>query len=101
LDALDFLVVLCALCDAAVYYSVLANTKRLISLCYHGTRGMAGVPAGTTIIIRTGMFFPQRENEDLLATISDSSDSRQEQGNRPGRGGVLIDITFTARGMIL
>ena len=42
-----FSYVLCALCDAAVYYSVLANTKRLISLCCHGTRGTAGVPAGS------------------------------------------------------
>ena len=39
-------------------------------------RGMAGVPAEAlfSMIIRTGTFFPQRENEDLSATISESSD---------------------------
>jgi hypothetical protein len=51
---------------------------------------MAGVPAGRlhTMIIRTGMFFPQRENEDLSATISESSDlvNKNKVIDRAGEG---------------
>jgi hypothetical protein len=53
------------------------------------------------MIIRTGMFFPQRENEDLSATISESSDlvNKNKVMDRAGEG-VLIGYG-TARGMIL